>query len=260
MKTQVFKNSETVKSSDSMMVFTMIIFWGLLLFGVDNMYLFLKNEAFNSEAKYENGLQFRKTNQPKNAVGSENAATNNTGLEIEFPMAKMQEYLIAENEPEFTVADANSIVFPESETVVLTADYASGNDFFLTDLKNQAREKTKEAVEYYAFEKKLREYLIPENEHKFEAGIANSIIFPDVETVKISTANNKLGTDNFLTDLKIQASEKTKEAVEYYAFEMRVKEYLTIETEFPLQLEDWMIDEKCWCHEWREPMALSLKK
>jgi len=239
MKTQVFKNSETVKSSDSMMVFTMIIFWGLLLFGVDNMYLFLKNEAFNSEAKYENGLQFRKTNQPKNAVGSENAATNNTGLEIEFPMAKMQEYLIAENEPEFTAADANSIVFPESD---------------------QAREKTKEAVEYYAFEKKLREYLIPENEHKFEAGIANSIIFPDVETVKISTANNKLGTDNFLTDLKIQASEKTKEAVEYYAFEMRVKEYLTIETEFPLQLEDWMIDEKCWCHEWREPMALSQEK
>ncbi len=176
-----------------MMVFTMIIFWGLLLFGVDNIYVFLKNEAFNSEAKHENGLQFRKMNKSVNAVGSENATTKNQGTEIEFSTTKMQEYLISENEPEFNLADANSIVFPDAETVVLSAHKA-------------------------------------------------------------------LSTDYFLKDLKLQANEKTKEAVEYYAFEKRVKEYLTIETELPLQIEDWMINEKCWCHEWREPMSLSQEK
>jgi hypothetical protein len=260
MKTQVVKNSETVKSSDSMMVFTMIVFWGLLLFGVDNIYVFLKNEAFNSGAKHETGLQFRKMNKSENAVGSENATTKNQYTAIEFSTTKMQEYLISEKEPEFTLADANSIVFPMAETMKLSADKALSDDQFLQDLKNQASVKTNEAVGYYAFEKKSREYLIPENEHKFEVGTVNSIVFPNVEPVNLITAESRLGSNDLLQDLKNQSNEKTKEAVEYYAFDLRMKEYLTIETELPLQLEDWMIDEKCWCHEWREPMALSQEK
>ena len=193
MKTQVLKNSETVKSSNSMMVFTMIIFGGLLLYAADNMHLLSKSGTFNSLSKQDIELQFQKMNQPENAAGSENATVKNPVSEIEFSMAKMQEYLIPENEPELTTVNANSIVFPDVEPVVFTAD-------------------------------------------------------------------NALNNDNFLNDLKIQASEKTKEAIELYAFEKKIKEYLTNETEKPLELENWMINEKCWCPKPHEPMALSQGK
>lgn len=191
MKTQVFKNSETVKSSDSMMVFTMIVIWGLLLFAGENRYVHLKNGAFNLQAKPENGLQFQKMNKPENAVENKNSTTQNPALEIEFSMAKMQEYLI-----------------PEAET-------------------------------------------------ELEVDIANSNVFPEVEGVKFSAAGNTLGVDNFLNDLKIQANEKTNEAVEYYALEKKVKEYLTVKTEQPLKLENWMKDENCLCPERHEVMAYS---
>lgn len=191
MKTQVFKNSESVKSSDSMMVFTMIVIWGLLLFAGENRYVLLKNGAFNLQAKPENGLQFQKMNKQENAVGNENSTTQNPALEIEFSMAKMQEYLI------------------------------------------------------------------PETETELEVDIANSNIFAEVEGVKFSAADNTLGVDNFLNDLKIQASKKTNEAVEYYAREKKVKEYLTAETEQPLKLENWMKDENCLCPERHEVMAYS---
>jgi hypothetical protein len=190
MKTQVFKNSETVKSSNSMMVFTMIIFGSLFLFAADNMHLLSKSGTFNSLSKQDNELQFQKMNQSENAAGNETATSKNPGSEIEFSMAKMQEYLIPENEPELTVADANSIVFPDAETIVLTANKALSNDYFLKDLK-------------------------------------------------------------------IQASEKTKEAVEYYALEKKVKEFLTIEIEKPLKLEEWMVSGKCWCSEPEEKLAFS---
>ena len=190
MKTQVFKNSEPVKSSDSMMVFTMIVIWGLLLFAGENRYVLLKNGAFNLQAKPESGLQFQKMNKPESVVESKNPTTQNPALEIEFSMAKMHEYLI-----------------PEAET-------------------------------------------------ELEVDFANSNIFAEAEGVKFS-ADNTLGIDNFLNDLKIQANEKTNEAVEYYALEKKVKEYLTAETEQPLKLEIWMKDENCLCPERHEVMAYS---
>jgi hypothetical protein len=45
-----------------------------------------------------------------------------------------------------------------------------------------------------------------------------------------------------------------------YAFEKKIKEYLTIETELPLQLEEWMTDRKCWCPELREAIAITQPK
>ena len=83
MKTQVFKNSEPVKSSESLMVFTMIVFWGLLLFASENSYVLFKNGKFILQAKPENGLQFEKMNKPENAVENENSTIQNPALEIE---------------------------------------------------------------------------------------------------------------------------------------------------------------------------------
>jgi len=174
-----------------MMVFTMIVIWGLLLFAGENRYVLLKSGAFNLQAKPENGLQFEKMNKPENAVENKNSTTQNPALEIEFSIAKMQEYLI------------------------------------------------------------------PETETELEVDIANSNVFSEVEGVKFSAAGNTLGVDNFLNDIKSQANEKTNEAVEYYAREKKVKEYLTVETEQPLKLENWMKDENCLCPERHEIMAYS---
>ena len=96
---------------------------------------------------------------------------------------------------------------------------------------------------------KMYEYLIHETEPVIEAGIANSIIIRDFEMVNLTTADNSFGTDNFLKDLQVQANKKTNEAVEYFALEKSIKDCLTSETEMPLQFEDWMINEKCWCPE-----------
>jgi hypothetical protein len=104
---------------------------------------------------------------------------------------------------------------------------------------------------------KLHEFLIPENEPELTVSIANSIVFPEVNTDKLSTEINTVNSDNFLLNLKHQAKEKTRDAVEYYAMEKKVREFLSIETEKPLCLEDWMLNRKCWCPELQEAMALS---
>jgi len=104
---------------------------------------------------------------------------------------------------------------------------------------------------------KLHEFLIPENEPELTVSIANSIVFPEVNTDKLSAENKLVNSDNFLLNLKHQANEKTRDAVEYYAMEKKVREFLSIETEKPLCLEDWMLNRKCWCPELQEAMALS---
>ena len=104
---------------------------------------------------------------------------------------------------------------------------------------------------------KLHEFLIPENEPELTVSIANSIVFPEVNTDKLSTEINTVNSDNFLLNLKHQANEKTRDVVEYYAMEKKVREFLSIETEKPLCLEGWMLNRKCWCPELQEAMALS---
>jgi hypothetical protein len=240
MKTQVFKNSESVKTSNFMMFVSMIIFAGILLFVSDNGQSLFWNGAINTQSK---------------PVFFNNEQIINKIPETEFSLAKMQSYLIPETEPELTVSYANSIVFPDVEPIVLTADKEFNKDNFLKELQIQANEKTRDAVENYAFEKKIREYLTPENEPELEASDVISIVFPDVDPVTL-TADNEFNKDNFLKDLQIQANEKTREAVEYYALEKKIRKYLTIETEPPLQLEDWMTNRKCWCPELPEAIAL----
>ena len=107
---------------------------------------------------------------------------------------------------------------------------------------------------------KMHEYLIPENEPELTVSIANSIVFPEVKTDELSAENSTVNSDNFLLNLKQQANEKTSEAVEYYAMEKKVKEFLIIETEKPLCLEDWMLNRKCWCGEPDETFALAKEK
>jgi hypothetical protein len=180
MKTQVFKNSETEKTSHFMMLVSMIVFCEILLFIVNNEQSFSGN-GFSATQGKENdeNLEFN-GRLTENKVSRENESIKNPGLNSAVTMA-MREYLIPENEPELTV------------------DYA------------------------------------------------NSMLFPDVVNVELAATEFASNDDSFMLDLKKQASEKTKEAVELYAFEKKIREYLTVETEKPLELEDWMTNEKCWC-------------
>jgi hypothetical protein len=125
-------------------------------------------------------------------------------------------------------------------------------------IKNETMKNPASEIEFQA--SKNYEHLIRETEPELEAGIANSIIFNDFEMVKLTTSDNSLGTDNFLKDLQVQASKKTNEAIEFFAFEKKTKEYLSIDTEMPLRLENWMVNEKCWCPELRATTALKQEK
>ena len=104
---------------------------------------------------------------------------------------------------------------------------------------------------------KIQEYLVPVHEENLTFSTVSSIVFPEVTTETFSAENNTVNSDNFLLSLKHQAIEKTREAVEYYAMEKKVKEFLTIETEKPLCLEEWMLNRKCWCSEPGEKLAFS---
>jgi hypothetical protein len=121
--------------------------------------------------------------------------------------------------------------------------------------ENQTAKNTASEIEFSMV--KMHEYLIPETEPEFTVNMANSIVFPEVKTDNFSVVNSKVNSDNFLLKLKHQANEKTNEAVEYFAMEKKVKEFLSIETEKPLCLEEWMLSGKCWCNEPEEKLAFS---
>ncbi len=124
--------------------------------------------------------------------------------------------------------------------------------------KTETTENTASETEFSMI--KMHEFLIPENEPELTLELANSITFPKVTTEIFSIEKNIAISDNFLKDLKNQANEKTREAVELYALERRVRDFLTVETEKPLCMEDWMVSEKCWCPELHEKMAFNQEK
>ena len=191
MKTQVFKNIETTAISNLLVLAAMIILSGILLFANNYRQSLLKNRSFNEHSKPAIETFYLNSIITEEAVSAEDETIQNPASETKFSMAKLQEYLIPENEPELTIS------------------------------------------------------------------IANSIVFPEVNTGKFSAENNTVNNDNFLLNLKHQANEKTREAVEYYVMEKKVKEFLSIETEKPLCLEDWMLNRKCWSGELNVAIALS---
>jgi hypothetical protein len=209
MKTQEFKNNESVRTANFIFLILMIIFCQILLSGN-------KSGELNKTSKELSGPEFEipaqqicfavtvaqelekdklnlKIKFNNEAINHEIERINNRASAVEFSMAKMNEYLIAAEEPEMNINVAKSIIFHEDESVV------------------------------------------PVNE-------------------------NELNNKNLLMELKFQASEKTREAVEFYALEKRVREFLTIENEKPLELEDWMINNKCWCPEVNESVSFAERK
>ena len=163
MKTQVFKHSET-KSSNSMTVLTMIIFGVIIFYVAGKMQTHFENSTTVLQKKFVTEQPFNNMYRSENSVSRNNEVETSTAG-TEYSLEKMAECLIPEVEPQLELSEITSISFREFEPA-LNQEYTLNNDYFLNDLKMQANQKTNEAVEYYAFEKKLREYLISEPESK----------------------------------------------------------------------------------------------
>ena len=101
----------------------------------------------------------------------------------------------------------------------------------------------------------LKAYLVEETEPKLKLKDVESILFPDE-----AEQNNRITNDLALQAMKTEASRITDSIVNSYAFQTKIFEFLTVEQEKPLQLEDWMINSKCWCPEFEEPMSIALFK
>ena len=198
MKTQVFKNKESFRTNDQLMIilYPVTIILSLICFGIilsAGKNILTKNTSekllLNSMSSISH-VQF--ATQPEQQMEVEKLYARNNRvsekMELEILTAKVQNYIVPEKEPELDISMVTAIDFSETEIAT----------------ENQAQKS-----EYIKFE-----YL--EN----------------------------------------MAKERYNELLEFYALEKQVREYLVIEKEPLLELEDWMTSEKCWCHQINEPVAI----
>ena len=208
MKTQEFKNSETVKSSNLIMLFSMIVICEILLF--------------------------------TSGAGKSNHASDEMTPKFVIPIQQISFSTIVNQELEKEKLYSGMKLKEKSlnSNIEICQNPNPGNEFTMA---------------------KLNEYLILEKEPALDVNTVQSIVFPVIETAD-SKAVAEVSNSGFLKELKIQASEKVRMEVEIYAFERKLREYLAVEKEIPMELEDWMINKKCWCPELKESLAFSEEK
>lgn len=209
MKTKKLINKETVVSSNLIMLIVMILFCEILLLASGS------GESKNSSAEI-NGQEFLTPIQQK--IFSNTVATDlekeklfqNINLRGKAIKRENEKMMSKEKEAEFSMEKMNACLIKEAEPAL--------------DLE-----------------------------------LVHLIVFPDLETVEFN-AENEIKNDIQLAELKAEALAKTNADVEYYAFEKKMRDYLFVEKEESLEVEDWMTDAKCWCPELRETMALAEQK
>ena len=167
----------------------------------------------------------------------EDSKSDSENSELNLLAEKVNEYLIPAEEPELEF-----VILPFPEEKQLTKKYYKNE--YLEDL---VRIKVKEAEEFYAYQQKLREYLVPVEEPEMEF-----VILPFPEEKQLT---RKYCKNEYLENL---VRIKVKEAEEFYAYQQKLREYFVVEKEPPLELEDWMINEECWCVD-RNPTFASNK-
>ncbi len=97
-------------------------------------------------------------------------------------------------------------------------------------------ERNKDITNLSLLAEKLREYLIPEDEPELEF-----VMLPFVEK---PVSKNIYIKNEYLENLR---EIKIAELEMFYALQLKCREYLVEEIEPPLELEEWMCDESCWC-------------
>lgn len=100
---------------------------------------------------------------------------------------------------------------------------------------------------------RLNEYLIEIEEPELSVSNMPEIHFPEITN---ETDAEYPGKNEYLTAL---GEQKIKELTEYYDLVFKTKKLLVLETEEALELEDWMVDDECWCME-STPILMAKKE
>lgn len=90
---------------------------------------------------------------------------------------------------------------------------------------------------------RLNEYLIEIEEPELSVSTMPEIQFPEISN---EIDAEYPGKNEYLIAL---GEQKIKELTEYYDLVLKTKKLLVLETEEALDLEDWMVDDKCWSME-----------
>lgn len=170
------------------------------------------------------------------------------GLENE---RNLKELLVTENETELNI---------ETWMVAKSEDYShQTDDDFEKFLENMLAEKVQAVEREIEMNHIVNEFLALDSEDE-------SWNMEDICNEEISPApdNTNICDNRYLTGLLTAKNEAVSEAIE---FERKCKEFLALTKEEPLQLEDWMVDEKCWCprkshknYLYTEPYAMNNNK
>jgi len=129
--------------------------------------------------------------------------------------------------------------------------------------------KNKEVFAAIEEEAYWREILAPEPE--FDHETAEFDPHPEVEIIRIETDKNTspsasetgITPNYYLLGLLAEKNEAVFKAIE---LQCKCREFLAAVEEEPLEVEDWMVDERCWCpnkkqeeHLYAEPYAMKTK-
>ncbi len=144
----------------------------------------------------------------------------------------------------------------------------SNNNFdeFLADMYEKKNREVFKAIEEAAY---WRELLVAESEIELEPVKFDP--HPEITVVRIDSENNispsASGTgftkNQYLLGLLAEKNEAVFKSIE---LQYKCKEFLAAVEEEPLEVEDWMVDERCWCpnkkqgeHLYTEPYAMKTK-
>lgn len=139
------------------------------------------------------------------------------------------------------------IVFLGALTVTFTSSDKQNGKTSLpdpTEEKSNIPESSVSDVDNHEFSmEKLNEYLKEIEEPALTLSNMPEIHFPETSE---QPKSNEPGNNEYL---KALAEQKVQAAMEDYNLALKTKELLVLEEEEALALEDWMVDEACWCTE-----------
>ncbi len=147
------------------------------------------------------------------------------------------------------------IVFWSALAVTFTSSDNQNGEISLTDPteeKSNIPESSISGVGNHEFSmEKLNEYLKEIEEPALTLSNMPDIHFPETSE---QPKSNEPGNNEYL---KALAERKVQAVMEDYNLTLKTKELLVLEEEEALGLEEWMIDETCWCTEEAAPVLMA---
>ncbi len=227
MKTRVFKNSESYILMYPILVVTALFLAGILLSVCIPKTPDIKvpgNEVTDVNFSYVNSqnFDFDVPEQP-------DLFENNSGKPVIITLIAVNEVVLGS--------------FPEMEIEV--------------EKLHARNNRISEKIELEMLTAKIQDYIEPEKEPELDLSVSAVIDISDREMAVEMWSENPAQKSEYIKFeyLENMAKQRYNEILEFYTLEKRIREYLVIEQEPTLELEDWMTSEKCWCHQLNEPVA-----